>query len=59
MAYLEEYGWIDDLSVCVKKAGIDWKWQAIDGTVTKASLGKRYKHKSHHQTELNLILSEV
>jgi hypothetical protein len=47
--------WIDGLSVYDKKTGIDWKWQAIDGTITKAPLGgKRYRSKSHHQTELNL-----
>jgi len=52
--------WIDGLSVYDKKTGIDWKWQAIDGTITKAPLGgKRYRYKSHHQTELNLVLSEV
>jgi transposase len=52
--------WIDGLSVYDKKTGIDWKWQAMDGTITKAPLGgKMYRRKSHHQTELNLVLSEV
>ena len=31
--------WIDGLSVCDKKIGIDWKWQAMDGVITKARLG--------------------
>lgn len=48
------------LSVYDKKTGIDWKWQAIDGTITKAPLGgKMYRRKSNHQTELNLVLSIV
>ena len=35
--------WIDGLSVYDKKTGIDWKWQAMDGVITKAPLvGKRY-----------------
>jgi transposase len=28
--------WIDGLSVYDKKTGIDWKWQAMDGVITKA-----------------------
>ncbi|MBV9179322.1 MAG: IS5 family transposase [Nitrososphaeraceae archaeon] len=31
--------WIDGLSVYDKKIGIDWKWQAMDGIITKAPLG--------------------
>ena len=31
--------WIDGLSVYDKKTGIDWKWQAMDGVITKAPLG--------------------
>ena len=43
--------WIDGLSVYDKKAGIDWKWQAMDGTITKAPLGgKMYRRKSHRQS---------
>jgi hypothetical protein len=39
---------MDGLSVYDTKIGIDWKWQAIDGTITKAPLrGKRYRRKSH------------
>jgi hypothetical protein len=30
---------IDGLSVYDKKKGIDWKWQAMDGVITKAPLG--------------------
>ena len=40
--------WIDGLSVYDKKTGIDWKWQAMDGVITKAPLGgKRYRSKSY------------
>jgi len=43
--------WIDGLSVYDKKAGIDWKWQAMDGTITKAPLGgKMYRRKSYRQS---------
>ena len=43
--------WIDGLSVYDKKTGIDWKWQAMDGVITKAPLGgKRYRSKSHRQS---------
>jgi len=39
--------WIDGLSVYDKKTGIDWKWQSMDGVITKAALGgKRYRRKS-------------
>ena len=33
--------WIDGLSVYDKKTGIDWKWQAMDGVITKAPLGEK------------------
>jgi putative transposase len=40
--------WIDGLSVYDKKTGIDWKWQTMDGVITKAPLGgKRYRCKSY------------
>jgi len=43
--------WIDGLSLYDKKPGIDWKWQAMDGVITKAPLGgKRYRSKSHRQS---------
>ena len=43
--------WIDGLSVYDKKTGIDWKWQAMDGVITKTPLGgKRYRCKSHRQS---------
>ena len=45
--------WIDGLSVYDKKTGIDWKWQAMDGVITKAPLGgKRYGCKSHRQSQM-------
>ena len=34
--------WIDELAMYDKKTGIDWKWQAMDGVITKAPLrGKK------------------
>jgi hypothetical protein len=43
--------WIDGLSVYDKRTGIDWKWQAMDGVITKAPLGgKMYRCKSHRQS---------
>jgi putative transposase len=43
--------WIDGLTVCDKKTGIDWKWSAMDGVITKAPLGgKRYMPKSYRQS---------
>jgi transposase len=43
--------WIDGLSVYDRKTGIDWKWQAMDGVITKAPLGgKRYRCKSYRQS---------
>jgi putative transposase len=40
--------WIDSLLLYDKKTGIDWKWQAMDGVITKAPLGgKRYRRKSY------------
>ena len=43
--------WIDGLSVYDKKTGIDWKWQAMDGVITKAPLGgKKHRTKSHGQS---------
>ena len=40
--------WIDSLLLYDKEAGIDWKWQAMDGVITKAPLGgKRYRRKSY------------
>ena len=39
-------GLIFGLSVYDKKGGIDWKWQVMDGTITKAPLGgKMYRRK--------------
>ena len=40
--------WIDDLTVYDKKTSIDWKWQAMDGVITKAPLGgKKHRSKSN------------
>ena len=43
--------WIDGLAMYDKKTGIDWKWQAMDGVITKAPLGgKKHRTKSHRQS---------
>jgi transposase len=43
--------WIDGLAVYDRKTGINWKWQAMDGVITKAPLGgKRYRCKSYRQS---------
>ena len=42
---------IDGLAMYDKKTGIDWKWQAMDGVITKAPLGgKKHRTKSHRQS---------
>jgi putative transposase len=42
--------WIDSLKLYDKKIGIDWKWQSMDGAITKAPLGgKKYRTKSYRQ----------
>lgn len=50
--------WQAGLEAYDEAKGIDWKWQALDGAMTKAPLGgKRYGSKSHrsgqkrHQTK--------
>ena len=40
--------WIDGLKIYDKKIGINWKWQSMDGAITKAPLGgKKYRTKSN------------
>ena len=47
--------WIDGLKIYDKKVGINWKWQSMDGVITKAPLGgKKYRTKSQ-QTEVNQV----
>lgn len=41
--------WIDGSSEYDEKIGIDWKWQATDGVMTKAPLGEKYTAKSNGQ----------
>jgi len=41
--------WIDGLSVYDENNTIDWKWQAMDGVITKAPHGKKHRTKSHRQ----------
>jgi putative transposase len=40
LMYLEECG-LMVYRYMIKKIGIDWKWQATDGTITKAPLGEK------------------
>ena len=52
--------WIDGLAMYDNKTGIDWKWQAMDGVITKAPLGgKKHRTKSLIQTELNQVQNAV
>ena len=38
--------WIDGLKIYDEKVGINWKWQSMDGAITKAPLGgKKYRTK--------------
>ena len=38
--------WIDGLKLYDEKVGINWKWQSMDGAITKAPLGgKKYRTK--------------
>ena len=42
--------WIDRLLVYDGNNKIDWKWQAMDGVITKAPLGgKKHRTKSYRQ----------
>ena len=42
--------WIDGLKIYDKKIGINWKWQSMDGAITKAPLGgKKYRTKPNRQ----------
>ena len=35
--------WIDGLKIYDEKVGINWKWQSMDGVITKAPLEDRTK----------------
>ena len=40
--------WINGLKLYDEKDGINWKWQSMDGVITKASLGgKKHRTKSN------------
>ena len=42
--------WIDGLKIYDKSVGINWKWQSMDGVITKAPLGgKKYRTKPNRQ----------
>ena len=43
--------WIDGLAMSENKTGMDWKWQAMDGVITKAPLGGKARDQIP-QTEL-------
>ena len=50
LVFSSECGWMD-WPLTDKKAGIDWKWQAMDGVITKAPLGgKKHRTKSYRQS---------
>jgi putative transposase len=51
--------WIDDLSVYDKKTGIDWKWQAMDGVITKAWPEPTTRSKQHMCMDKGYDYSEV
>jgi hypothetical protein len=44
--YSNVYGSMDGLSVYDNTNRIDWKWQAMDGVITKAPLGGK-KHRTY------------
>jgi len=50
--------WIDGLAKYDKTTGIDWKWQAMDGVITKAPLGGKAQDQIP-QTELNQVQNVV
>jgi hypothetical protein len=40
--------WINGLKLYDEKVGINWKWQSMDGVITKAPLGgKKHRTKSN------------
>ena len=46
--YIQTNVGIDGLKLYDKKFGINWKWQSMDGAITKAPLGgKKYRTKSN------------
>ena len=40
--------WIDGLKIYDEKIGINWKWQSMDGAISKAPLGEK-----RHRTKPN------
>jgi putative transposase len=50
--------WIDGLSIYDENNRIDWKWQTMDGIITKAPLGGKAQDQIP-QTELNQVPSVV
>ena len=48
--------WIDGLKIYDKSVGINWKWQSMDGVITKAPLGGGGKVQDQtQQTEVNQV----
>ena len=41
--------WIDGLKLYDEKIGINWKWQSMDGAITKAPLGGKNPAKPNRQ----------
>ena len=56
---IQTCGMMNSLSIYDKKTGIDWKWQVIDGIITKVPPGRKTVQAQIPQTELNLVRSEV
>ena len=46
--------WIDGLSAYNENTTIDWKWQAMDGVITKTPLGEKIQAQIL-QAELNMV----
>ena len=51
--------WIDGLKLYDEKIGINWKWQSMDGAITKASLGGKKVQDQIQQTEVNQVPNVV
>ena len=43
--------WIGGLKIYDEKIGINWKWQSMDGAITKAPLGEKVQQDQIPQTE--------
>ncbi len=50
--------WVDALGLYDEKIGLDWKWQSMDGAMTKAPLGGEKRARTR-RTERSLARSGV